>query len=75
MWDWVPVVFVIFKMLALGVAMFLAIKWHHDQAEKGKTRATLRTGFVMAAVFVLALLIVGYLAYALSSRLGLDLSL
>jgi hypothetical protein len=75
MWDWVPVVFVTFKVLALGVAMFLAIKWHYDQAEKGKTRATLRTGFIMAAVFVLTLLVVGYLAYALSRRLGLDLSL
>lgn len=75
MWDWVPVVFVTFKVLALGLAMFLAIKWHHDQAEKGETWATLRTGFIMAAVFVLTLLVVGYLAYALSRRLGLDLSL
>jgi len=73
--DWVPVVFVTFKVLALGTAMFFAIKWHYDRGEKGERRAVLRTGGTMAAVFVLALVGVGLLAFVLSSMLGLDLSL
>lgn len=72
--DWVPVVFVTFKVLALGIAMFLAIKWHYDQGEKWERRAVLRTGGKMAAVFVLALLGVGLVAIVLGRMLGLDLS-
>jgi hypothetical protein len=72
--DWVPIVFVTFKVLALGTAMFFAIKWHYDQGQKGDRRAVLRTGGKMAAVFVVALLSVGLTAYALSQMLGLDLS-
>ena len=72
--DWVPIVFVTFKALALGIAMFFAIKWHYDQGEKADTRALLRTGGKMAAVFALALLGVGLFAFVLSSTLGLDLS-
>ena len=71
--DWVPIVFVIFKVLALGVAMFFAIKWHYDRGEKGDRNAVLRTGVKMSAVFVLALLAVGLVAFVLGSRLGLDL--
>ena len=44
--DWVPVVFVTFKVFALGIAMFLAIKWHYDRAEKSDRRALLRSGGV-----------------------------
>lgn len=29
--DWVPIVFGIFKLGVLGVAMFYAIKWHRDK--------------------------------------------
>jgi hypothetical protein len=71
---WVPIVFVTFKVLTLSTAMFFAIKWHYDQGEKGDRRALLRTGGKMAAVFVLALLGVGLIAFALSRMLGLDLS-
>jgi hypothetical protein len=73
--DWVPIVFVTFKALALGIGMFFAIKWHYDQGKKGETRAVLRTGSKMAAAFVLALLCVGLVAFVLSRTLGLDLSL
>jgi hypothetical protein len=72
--DWVPVVFVTFKVLALGTAMFFAIKWHYDQGEKRERRALLRTGGKMAAIFVLALLGVGLVAFVLSRMVGLDLS-
>jgi formate-dependent nitrite reductase membrane component NrfD len=72
--DWVPIVFVAFKLFALGIAMFFAIKWHYDQGQKEEGRAILRTGGKMAAVFVLALLGVGLFAFVLSGMLGLDLS-
>ncbi|PDT31180.1 hypothetical protein CO660_03885 [Rhizobium sp. L9] len=72
--DWVPIVFVTFKVLALGMAMFFAIKWHYDQGEKGERRAALRTGVTIAAVFVLTILAVGLVAFVLSRMLGLDLS-
>ena len=73
--DWVPVVFVTFKVLALGTAMFFAIKWHYDRGEKGERRAALRAGGKMVAVFAVTVLGVGLLTFVLSSILGLDLSL
>lgn len=72
--DWVPIVFVTFKALALGTAMFFAIKWHYDQGEKGATLAMLGAGVKMTTVFVLALLIVALIAFFVSRMLGLDLS-
>jgi hypothetical protein len=72
--DWVPVVFVTFKVLVLGTGMYFAIKWHYDQGEKGERGAALRAGGKMAAVFVLLVLGVGLFAFVLSRMLGLDLS-
>lgn len=34
--DWVPIVFLTFKVLVFGTCMFFAIKWHHDQGKKKK---------------------------------------
>lgn len=34
MYDWFPIVFIVFKVVVLGTGMFFAIKWHHDQAKK-----------------------------------------
>lgn len=31
--EWIPIVFVIFKVLVLGTGMFYAIKWHFDRVE------------------------------------------
>jgi hypothetical protein len=72
--DWVPVVFVTFKVLVLGTGMYFAVKWHYDKAEKGRRSAVLRTGGKMAAVFLLSLLCVGLFTFFLSTMLGLDLS-
>ena len=36
--DWVPVVFVTFKLVVFGAGMFFAIKWHHDQGKKEKKK-------------------------------------
>ena len=37
--DWVPVVFITFKVIVFGTCMFYAIKWHHDQGKKAKEEA------------------------------------
>lgn len=34
--DWVPIVFVVFKLVVFGFCMFFAIKWHHDKDKKKK---------------------------------------
>ncbi|MFC5462718.1 hypothetical protein [Massilia niabensis] len=60
--------------------MFFAIKWHYDQGkkaqdkEKGK-RAVLGAAGKVAAVFVLSLLALGLVTFALIRTLSLDLSL
>jgi hypothetical protein len=79
MMDWIPVVFVTFKVLVLGTGMFFAIKWHYDQGKKEKDkekekRAVLRAGGKVAAVFVLALLGIGLGTFVLAGTLGLDLT-
>jgi hypothetical protein len=74
--EWIPVVFVIFKGLVLGTGMFFAIKWHYDQGKKGKIeerRAVLRASGKVAAIFVVALLVLGFVTFALARVLGLDL--
>ncbi|SFB13539.1 hypothetical protein SAMN04515620_1206 [Collimonas sp. OK607] len=75
MMDWIPIVFVTFKVLVLGTGMFFAIKWHYDQGKKEKKkRAVLRAGGKVAAVFVLSLLGLGLVTFVLARMLGLDLT-
>jgi hypothetical protein len=38
--DWVPIVFITFKVLVFGTGMFFAIKWHYDQGKKAKTETS-----------------------------------
>jgi hypothetical protein len=80
MMDWIPIVFVTFKVLVLGTGMFFAIKWHYEQGKKEKKtvkekRAVLRAAGKVAAVFVLSLLGLVFVTFALSRKLGLDLTL
>jgi hypothetical protein len=76
MMDWIPVVFVTFKVLVLGTGMFFAIKWHYDQGKKQTDkRAVLRAAGKVAAVFMLLLLALGLFTFFLSTKLGLDLTL
>ena len=75
MMDWIPIVFVTFKVLVLGTGMFFAIKWHYDQGKKGNDkRAVLRAGGKVAAVFVLSLLGLVLVTFVLARMLGLDLT-
>lgn len=76
--DWIPIVFVTFKFLVLGTGMFFAIKWHYDQGKKNKDkaqerRAVLRAGAKIAAVFVLAVVGLGFVTFVLATKIGLDL--
>ncbi len=77
--DWIPQVFIVFKVLVLGAGMFFAIKWHYDQGRKGKGKekqgAVLRAGGKVAAAFTLSLLGLLLLTFALGRVLGLDLTL
>lgn len=76
--DWIPIVFVTFKVLVLATGAFYAIKWHHLRAQREKKtdkRAAVRAGAKVAAVFVLALLGVGLFTVVTSRMLGLDLTL
>ena len=75
--DWIPVVFVTFKGLVLGIGMFFAIKWHYDQGKKGKgdeARAVLRASGKAVAIFVLLLLALGLVTFFFVSMLGLELT-
>lgn len=73
--DWVPIVFMTFKVLVLGTGMYFAIKWHYDQGKKGKDRqAVLRAGGKIAAIFVLSLIGLGLFTFVLARTLGLDLN-
>lgn len=77
MMDWIPIVFVTFKVLVLGTGMFFAIKWHYDQGQKEnemEKRAVLRAVGKVAAVFVLSLLGLLLFTFFLSRKLGLDLA-
>jgi hypothetical protein len=71
--DWIPTVFFTFKFLVLGTGMFFAVKWHYDREIKaGKEKgAVLRTFGKLAAVFVLSLLGLGLVTFALIRMLGM----
>lgn len=36
--EWVPIVFIAFKVLVFGTGMFFSIKWHYDQDQKNKKK-------------------------------------
>lgn len=77
MMEWIPVVFVAFKALVLCTGMFFAIKWHYDQGKKGKEnerRAVLRASGKVAVIFMVTLLGLGLVTFALARMLGLDLA-
>jgi hypothetical protein len=76
MMDWVPIVFVAFKVLVFGTGMFFAIKWHYERGKKGKEKQSEvpRAGGKVAAVVALSLLGLWLLTFGLGRMLGLDLT-
>ncbi len=78
--EWFPVVFFTFKVVALSIGMFYAVKWHYDQGKKNEDakmekRAVLRAGGKIAVLFVFLLLVLGIGTYLLATKMGLDLSM
>ncbi|MDF3983674.1 hypothetical protein P3W23_16890 [Luteibacter sp. PPL554] len=74
MFDWVPVVFISFKVIVFGTGMFLAIKWHYDQGKMGRQterRAVLVAIGKVAAVCVPLLLGVLFVTFTVAGKLGL----
>lgn len=74
--DWIPIVLVTFKFIVLGVGMFFAVKWHYDQGKKDgdkkkELRAVLRASGMVAALFILLLLGLGFATYELIRVLGM----
>ena len=74
--DWVPIVFIAFKLTVFGTSMFFAIKWHYDQGKKkgADRRELLIAGGKIAAVFTLLLCVLAF-TFGLARMLGMDLSL
>jgi mannose/fructose/N-acetylgalactosamine-specific phosphotransferase system component IID len=72
--DWVPILFISFKVLVFGTGMFLAIKWHYEQGKKGRQverRAVLRKVGAVAIVFVLLLVGLLVATFSVARKLGL----
>ncbi len=72
---WVPVVFVTFKVVVFGIGMFFAIKWHYDQEKDTDKGEVLRVAGKGAAIFVLSLLVLMLVTFALARMLGMDLTI
>ena len=74
--EWVPVVFITFKVLALGTGMFFAIKWHYDQGSSSSPtdiiKATLEGATYLLIVLVMFALLYGLLHYLGLLPAGLD---
>ena len=73
--DWIPVVFVTFKALALCTGMFFAIKWHYDQGKKGRQkerRAVLTAAGQVLVVFAISVVGLVFITFTLMRKLGLE---
>ena len=75
--DWVPVVFVVFKVAIFGACMFFAIKWHYDQGKKKGVdkRTFMLTVAKLVVAFLLGLTLVLLFTFGLAKMLGMDLSM
>jgi len=68
--EWVPIVFITFKVLALGTGMFFAIKWHYDRGTSSSPTDVIKVGLEVAC-YILAVAIVFALIYGLLHYAGL----
>lgn len=71
--DWFPWAFGTIKAIILGAGMFFAVKWHYDkEIKKGKKkREMFSMASKLAAVFLLSLLGLGFVTFALIDKLGM----
>ena len=68
--DWVPIVFITFKVLALGTGMFFAIKWHYDQRTSTEPKNVLKI-VLEFALYLLMIVILFSLIYVAIKHFGL----
>lgn len=75
--DWVPVVFVTFKVVIFATCMFFAIKWHYDQGIKkgADPRTLIRNSIKVVCAFIVGVVVVLLLTFFMASKMGMDLSL
>lgn len=74
--EWVPTVFIAFKLVVLAIGMFYAVKWHYDQGKKKGTenqRAVLLMGGKLFALFVVLAAILLWVTFDVATLLGIDL--
>ena len=72
--DYVPVIFIIFKIFVLGAGMFFAIKWHYDQDKKTHKGEVISAVGKMAVILMLSLLGLLFATFMFARMLGLDLT-
>lgn len=76
--EWVPTVFIAFKLVVLAIGMFYAIKWHYDQGKKKGTenqRAVLLMGGKLLALFVVLAAGLLWVTFDVATLMGIDLGL
>lgn len=73
--DWVPVCFIIFKVVVLGAGMFFAVKWHYDQDKKAQKGGVLSAVGKIGAILMISLLCLLFATFMLARTLGLDMTL
>lgn len=60
--NWVPIVFIIFKVGVLAIGMFYSIKWHYDQ-DKSSEPLNLRKFALEMALYLVVVVIIFTLLY------------
>jgi len=72
--EFFPVVFIVFKVLVLGIGMFFAVKWHYEKGKQGKEgRAAIGMVGKVVVGFVVALSILLFVTFLISKKIGLNL--
>lgn len=72
--DFFPVVFIIFKVVVLGAAMFFAVKWHYDQDRKVRKSGVIIAVGKISAILIVSLLGLLFVTFKLAEMLGLDMT-